>query len=367
MIPFLDLRHQSSLIKEDILERFGSIIDRAGFVLGPEVQEFEDRFAAYSGTEHAIAVNSGTSALHLALRALDIGPGDEVITTPSTFIATVAAIEYCGARPVFVDIDPDRWTLDPAKIEQAITPATKAVMPVHLHGRPAQMTEICDVAKQHNLAVIEDAAQSHGATLGGAKAGSLGDIAGFSFYPGKNLGAFGEGGAVTTNNRDLADKVRMLRDWGQQEKYVHVEKGFNYRMDAFQGAVLGIKLNHIDDWTESRRRLADHYREKLRNYPVRLPYNDEAERHVFHVFGICCPQRDALRKHLSEGEIGSNMHYPFPIHLLPSHRDLGYSEGDFPIAEAFANEELSLPIFPEMTFEQVETVCQAVGSFFDRQ
>jgi dTDP-4-amino-4,6-dideoxygalactose transaminase len=361
MIPFVDLKTQYQSIKDEIKVALDEVLDNASFVLGPAVARFEERFAAYTGTRHAIGVNSGTSALHLALIAAGIKPGDEVIAPAMTFIATIAALDYVGARPVLVDIDPTTWCIDPARIEERVTEKTQAIMPVHLYGHPADMDPILDIARRHNLLVIEDAAQAHGAEYKGRRCGSIGDIAGFSFYPGKNLGAYGEGGAVVTNRDDFARTVRMLRDWGQEKKGVHLLRGHNYRMEGFQGAVLGVKMNHIEAWTERRRRLAATYNRRLREVqdivvPSEMPY----ARHVYHVYGVLVKNRDAVARKLHEAGIGTNVHYPRPIHLQPCFAELGYKRGDFPNAERLADEELSLPMYPELTESQITEVAAAL-------
>ena len=362
MIPFLDLKAQYLSIKDEVDAAIGKVLDNCQYVLGPEVAAFEEEFAAYSGAEFGMGVNSGTSALHLALLGAGIGPGDEVITTPFTFVATVAAIEYAGARPVFVDIDPDSLNMDPARIEAAITPRTRAIMPVHLHGLMADMDPILEVAKRHGLLVIEDAAQAHGAEYKGRRAGSVGDLGCFSFYPGKNLGAYGEGGMVVTSNPDFAKKIRMLRDWGAEKKYHHVLKGFNYRLEGIQGAVLRVKLRHLEAWTEGRRAAAAHYDRMLAGTGIRGPKPRDHQRHVYHVYAVRTPNRAEWQEALQSQGIQTGIHYPFPVHLLPAYENLGYKAGDFPEAEAAASEVLSLPMFPELTEQQCRTVCTALRS-----
>jgi len=305
-------------------------------------------------------VNSGTSALHLALLAAGIGPGDEVITVPFTFVATVAAIRYTGARPVFVDIDPGSLTMDPKRLETALTPRTRAVLPVHLYGQPADMDPIVAFARRHDLVVIEDAAQAHGARYNGRRVGSLGDIACFSFYPGKNLGAYGEGGAVVTASADVAKTVRMLRDWGQEQKYMHVLRGFNYRLEGIQGAVLSVKLKYLDEANRRRAVNAWRYSHLLEGAGVEMPRTMPDRTHVFHVYAVRSKHRDALQRHLTERQVQTGIHYPVPVHLTPAHADLGYHQGDFPESERAANEVLSLPMFPELTEEQIVTVAEAV-------
>lgn len=360
MIPFLDLKAQYLSIKDEVDPAIHAVLDSCGYILGSEVAKFEEEFAAYSGAKFGMGVSSGTSALHLALLAAGIGPGDEVITTPFTFVATVSAIEYARARPVFVDIDPVSYNIDPAKIEAAITRRTRAIMPVHLHGLTADMDPILDIARRHELLVIEDAAQAHGAEYKGRRAGSMGDLACFSFYPGKNLGAYGEGGMVVTSNPDYAKTVRMLRDWGAEKKYHHVLKGYNYRLEGIQGAVLRVKLRHLEAWTEGRRAAAARYDKLLAGSGVPVPKPQSHDRHVYHVYAIRTPNREAWQAALQAKGIQTGIHYPFPIHLLPAHADLGYRKGDFPHAEKAADEVLSLPMFAELTQAQCETVAAAV-------
>jgi dTDP-4-amino-4,6-dideoxygalactose transaminase len=361
MVPFVDLKAQYRSIKADIDAAIQNVLDNAAFVLGPAVAGFEGKFAKYTNTKHAVAVNSGTSALHLALLVVGIKPGDEVIIPAMTFIATGSAIDYIGAKPVLVDVDPVSYTLDPNKIEAAITPQTKAIMPVHLYGQSADMDPILVIARKHNLFVIEDAAQAHGAEYKGERCGSIGDIAGFSFYPGKNLGAYGEGGAVVTNNEEYAEKVRMLRDWGQQGKGNHVMKAFNYRMTGFQGAVLGVKIDHIERWTEGRRRAASLYNELLADVErVVTPTQMDYARHVYHVYGVLVKNRAEVQTKLNSAGVQNGIHYTVPMHLHPCYTELGYKKGDYPVAERIAKEELSLPMFGEITREQIEEVVTAL-------
>ena len=361
MIPFLDLKAQYASIKSEIDTAVLNVLASAQYVLGEEVASFEEEFAAYCGTKHAIAVNTGTSALHLSLLAAGIGPGDEVITVPFTFVATVSAICYVGARPVFVDIEPTTFTMDPAKVEAAITPRTKAIVPVHLYGQMADMGSIMAIAERHGLAVIEDACQAHGAEFNGQTAGSIGLSGCFSFYPGKNLGACGEGGIIVTSDDDQAAKMRMLRDWGQEKRYHHVLKGFNYRMDGIQGAVLRVKLRHLERWTEARRSHARRYSALLaRSRNVATPVEVAGRRHVYHIYAVRTADRDELQRSLQAEGIHTGLHYPIPVHLQIAHRDLGYRKGDFPVSESAANDVLSLPMFPELTERQIEQVVAAV-------
>jgi len=359
-VPYLDLKAQYRSIKPEIDAAIGKVLESCQFVLGPEVSEFEKAFAAYSGTSECIALNSGTSALHLALLAAGVGPGDEVVTTPFTFVASVAAILYVGARPVLVDIDPGSFTLDPSKIESAITSRTKVLLPVHLYGQPADMDPILELARHQNLIVIEDAAQAHGAQYKDRPVGSIGHMACFSFYPGKNLGAYGEGGAVTTNNSEYARTIRMLRDWGQDRKYHHLLRGYNYRMEGFQGAVLGVKLRHLEQWTEARRSLVQHYNCLLADCELQLPTERSWARHVYHVYTVRSKERDRLQKSLADEGIQTGIHYPIPVHLQPAYSGLGYGPGSLPVAEAAAKQVLSLPLYPELSLQAVSQVADAV-------
>ena len=360
MIPFIDLKSQYVPIKAEIGAAIQGVLDSGEFSLGSEVAAFEEEFAAYCRTQYAVGVNTGTSALHLALLAAKVGHGDEVITVPFTFVATVAAIEYCGAKPVLVDIDPRTFTMDPTAIEAAITEKTKAIIPVHLYGHPADMDPIRDIAERHGLVVIEDACQAHGAEYKRHRIGSIGDMACFSFYPGKNLGAYGEGGIVVTHRGDYARTIRMLRDWGAERKYQHVLRGFNYRMDGLQGAVLRVKLRHLEEWAEARRRAAAAYDRIFRADSVRRPHAMPYARHVYHIYAIRSPKRQAWQDVLKTNGIQTGIHYPVPVHLLPAYADLGYRRGDFPHSECAASEVLSLPMFPELTTTQCEYVGGAV-------
>jgi dTDP-4-amino-4,6-dideoxygalactose transaminase len=360
VIPFVDLKAQYQSIKPEIDAAVIGVLESTQFVLGSSVAAFEQVFAAYCKTEQAIGVNTGTSALHLALLAAGVGRGDEVITTPFTFVATVSAIDYTGARPVFVDMEPETFTIDPAKIEAAITPRTKAILPVHLYGRPADMDPILEIARRHKLLVIEDAAQAHGAEYKGRRVGSIGDIACFSFYPGKNLGAYGEGGAVTTNNPEYAHRLRMLRDWGAERRYYHDLKGFNYRLEGIQGAVLGVKMKYVESWTEARRSHAARYNELLATSAYELPAGPMHQRHVYHIYAIRHPQRDALQSFLHDRGIATGIHYPIPVHLQRCFAELGYQVGDFPHAERAAAEVLSLPMYPELQPQQQDQVVEAL-------
>lgn len=360
MIPFLDLKAQYQEIKPEVEAAVGRVLDSAQFVLGPEVAAFERRFAEYCQSEHCLAVNSGTSALHLALVAAGIGAGDEVITVSMTFVATTAAILYAGAKPVFVDVDPRRWTMDPAQIEAAITPRTKAILPVHLHGRMADMDPIMEIARRHGLLVIEDAAQAHGAEYKGRRAGSIGDLGCFSFYPGKNLGAYGEGGALVCNRADLAHRAAMLRDWGQETKYRHVMPGFNYRMDGIQGAILNVKMNHIEAWTEARRSIAAIYDHLLGDRHGQRPGACLDGRHVYHVYAIAVDRRDDIQARLQAAGIGTGIHYPVPVHRQQAYSGMTGQPVPLPVTEALAERLLSLPIYAELHPDQAAEVARAV-------
>lgn len=360
MIPFLDLKAQYESIKEEVLSAVSATLASTQFVLGKEVAAFEEEFAAYSGGKFGIGVNSGTSALHLALLVAGVKPGDEVITISCTFVATVAAIDYAGARPVFVDVDPWTLNMDATQVEAAITERTRAIMPVHLHGQSADLDPILEIARRHKLVVIEDAAQAHAAEYKGRRVGSIGDLGCFSFYPGKNLGAYGEGGMVVTNNEEFAHTIRMLRDWGQEHKYQHVLKGFNYRMEGVQGAILRVKLRHLDAWTEARRRHAAAYNALLADVDAQKPVEMPYAKHVYHVYAIRTPKRDVLQASLQSQGIQTGIHYPIPVHLQKAYADFGYGAGDLPVTEQASNELLSLPMFAELQTPQIEAVCAAV-------
>lgn len=360
MIPFVDLRAQYLSIKDEIDPAVLNVFDTTQFVLGADVKAFEELFAAYTSTSEAVGVNSGTSALHLALLAAGVGPGDEVITTPFTFIATVSAIDYCRARPVFVDIDPVTHTIDPVAIEAVVTPRTKAILPVHLHGRPADMDPIMAVAERHQLTVVEDAAQAHGAEYKGRRVGGIGHLGCFSFYPGKNLGAYGEGGAVTTNDPAMARTVRTLRDWGAEKRYHHDLKGFNYRLEGVQGAVLRVKMAHIERWTEDRRRLAARYDAAFADTGLVGSPPSADLRHVYHIYAVRSRRRDALQTFLTERGISTGIHYPIPVHLQRAFAELGGRPGDFPESEAAAAETLSLPLYPELSDRDQDVVIDAL-------
>jgi dTDP-4-amino-4,6-dideoxygalactose transaminase len=360
LIPLVDLKAQYAAIKPEIDSAIQRVVDSTAFILGEEVADFERDFAAYLGAQGAVGVASGTSALQLALLAVGVGAGDEVITTAHTFVATAEAISHTGARPVFVDIDPLTYNIDPRLIEKAVTPRTKAIVPVHLYGQPADMTTITAVAKGHGLRVIEDAAQAHGAEVNGRRCGSLADLATFSFYPGKNLGAYGDAGAVTGNDPELLEKVRKLRDHGRLSKYEHDEIGFGERIDALQAAILRAKLSHLEDWTEARRRNATIYSELFAGSQVIAPRAAPNVRHVYHLYVIRCSGRDALLDHLKSKGIGAGIHYPVPLHRQPAYLSRGYAELSLPLTEAAAAEILSLPMYPELTEEQIGYIAESV-------
>ncbi len=365
-VPFLDLKAQYLGIKPEIDAAISSVLESSQFVLGSEVASFEQEFATYCGATECVALNSGTSALHLALLAAGVGPGDEVITVPFTFVASVAAVLYAGARPVLVDIDPRSFTLDPSAVEAAITPRTRAILPVHLYGQPADMDPILEVARRRGLVVIEDAAQAHGARYKGRQVGGIGDIACFSFYPTKNLGAYGEGGAVTTSNPEYARTIRMLRDWGQDRKYHHVLRGYNYRMEGMQGAILRVKLRHLEPWTNARRAIAGKYNQLLADCGVERAAEMPWARHVYHVYTVRAKDRDSLQAALAAEGIQTAIHYAEPAHLQPAYADLGYRRGAFPQSERAAKEVLSLPLYPELTEAQIELVSQALSAVTTR-
>ncbi len=360
-VPFLDLKAQYQSIKLEIDEAIQSVVESCAFVKGPAVRQFEKNFAEYCGAKYTIGVANGSDALYLALRALGIGAGDEVITTPDTFIATTEAITLTGAQVVFVDINPKTYNIDISKIEEKITSKTKAIIPVHLFGQPADMEPILQIAKKYNLKIIEDAAQAHGAFYHGKRIGTFGDVACFSFYPGKNLGAYGDGGAVVTNNEEIATQVEKIADHGSLKKYIHEVEGVNSRLDSIQAAVLDVKLKYIDQWNESRRNNAYIYNEVLKNVAgVTTPVELENTKPVYHLYVIQVENRDGLQQKLTEAGIASGIHYPYSLHLTPAYEYLGFKKGSFPVAEKCADRFLSLPMYPELTESQIKTVCDAV-------
>ena len=374
-VDFFNLQRQLVEIRADIEQAMGSVLDGCQFALGPAVKAFEESFAGFCGAEFAVAVNSGTSALHLALLSAGVGPGDEVITTPNTFIATTEAITMCGARPVFADIDPATRNMDVEAVERVLTVRTKALVPVHLYGTPCPMNEVMELASAKHLHVIEDACQAHGAECltswqGGAKsasawrkAGSIGHAGCFSFYPAKNLGALGEGGILVTQEERIAKQARMLREHGQEKKYIHLAEGFNYRMDGLQGAALSVKLPRLNGWNERRRKLAEQYGRELASLEIALPVEPPYARSVYHLYVIESDHRNEMREFLSRKEIGTGLHYPIALHLQEAYRSLGYVEGSFPVAERSCNRVLSLPMFPELEDAEQRLVIDAVKEF----
>ncbi|MDX2187415.1 MAG: DegT/DnrJ/EryC1/StrS family aminotransferase [Opitutaceae bacterium] len=362
-VPYFDLAARMRPLRAELEAAFSRTLDACSFCLGPDVAAFEAEFAAWCEAPLAVGFNSGTSALHAALQALDVGPGDEVITTPYTFIATSWAIVYLGARPVYVDIDPDTMTLDASKLEAAFTPRTKAVLPVHLYGHPCAIEEIAAICARRSVPLVEDAAQAHGARYRGRQVGSFGRAAAYSFYPGKNIGACGEGGALVTGDAALAARAKALREHGSTTRYYHDEVGYNYRMEGLQGAVLRVQLPHLHAWNARRREIAHHYHEALAHTPLRLPREKDGATSVYHLYVVRHPARDRLKAHLESLGIGSALHYPLPLHLQKCFTTLGYQSGDFPVAEQAARECLSLPIYPELSDEQVGFVATEIRNF----
>lgn len=360
-VPFLDLHAHHAPHRSEFDDAIAQVIESNAFAGGPFVASFEEKFAAFCDCQHALGLGSGTEAIWLVLLAAGIGAGDEVITVPSTFMATAEAISYCGAKPVFVDIDERTFTMDPTALAGALTKRTKAIIPVHLFGQSADMDPILTFAREHGLLVIEDAAQAHGAEYKGRKAGSLADAACFSFYPGKNLGAFGEAGAVVTDDDELAEKIRVLRDHGQDRKYHHSMIGWNCRMDGIQAAVLEIKLKYLERGNELRRAHAQRYRDALRGVEgLSVPSAADYAKHVYHIFAIRVQERDEVMRRLEEEGIGCGVHYPIPVHRQKAYEYLGYGEGSFPVSETTASEFISLPMFPELTTQQIDRVAEAV-------
>lgn len=362
-IPILDLKAQYQSLKDEIDAAVLGVMASGYFVLGPNVKALEAEVAEYVDCQYGIGVASGTDALRLALAALGVGPGDEVITTPFTFVATANTISHSGARPVFVDIDPRTYNIVPAQIEASITERTKAILPVHLYGQPAEIDAIMDIARRHNLHVIEDCAQAIGAEDNGRRVGSFGDVACFSFYPTKNLGAYGDGGMVTTNNSEIAERIDMLRRQGGKTKYYHEVLGFNSRLDEMQAALLRVKLRHLDQWQAERRRVADGYDQLLGDMGVETPWVRPDVTHVYHQYTIRVPRRDGLQQYLKDRGIGSMIYYPLPLHLQGLYHDLGYPEGSLPVSEEAGHAVLSLPMYPELNEEQIQGVAGAVGEF----
>ena len=364
MIPFVDLKTQYREISREIESAIRDVMEKTDFILGEDVDLFEKEFSEFIGTRYSVGVASGTDALHLALRAAGVKDGDEVITAANTFIATVLSIAYAGAKPVLVDVDETTYNLDVNQTEKKITKNTKAIIPVHLYGQPADMDFLLEIAKRHGVAVIEDACQSHGALYKGRPTGSLGDMGCFSFYPGKNLGAYGDGGLVATNDPEFADKLRMLRNYGQRKKYHHTMKGFNSRLDTMQAAILRVKLKRLKGWNERRGKLARIYGSLLKDLNIVLPYKADYGTHVYHLYVIRAFQRDELQQYLSSRGISTGIHYPVPIHLQEAFRDMGHKTGDFPVTEQCAKEILSLPMSPEMEESQVHEIAERIKEFY---
>lgn len=366
MIPFVDLATQSAELRDELMAALGGVVDKANYILGGEVAEFEHAFAAYTGAESCVGMANGTETLHMTLEALDIGPGDEVITAANTFVATVLAIAYTGATPVLVDCDPDDYTLDVRYLEAAITPRTKAILPVHLYGQPANMPAIMEIAQRHDLPVVQDACQAHGATVAGKPIGAWGDAACYSFYPSKNLGGLGDGGAVVTNCDQLADRIRRLRNYGQASKNVYTMLGFNCRLDTLQAAVLSVKLRHLDRWNAQRQAAAAKYGELLGDADLVLPVARPDVSHVYHLYVVRHPQRDELAAHLQAAGVQCGIHYPDPIHLTGPFQSLRTVPEGAPVSVALSREILSLPMYPEIRDDQLQQVADAVTHFTSR-
>jgi dTDP-4-amino-4,6-dideoxygalactose transaminase len=362
-VPFVDLAAQNERLGDKMSTTIAEAVRRGDYILGRDVTLFEEEFAAYCEARYAVGVDTGTSALELLLRAYGIGPGDEVITAANTFIATALAISYAGATPVLVDVDPVTYTLRAEDVECRITARTKAVIPIHLYGQPADMDPILAVARKHQLVVIEDACQAHGARYKGRRVGTLGDAAAFSFYPAKNLGAYGDGGAVTTNDPAIAESVKMLRNYGQREKYSHLVVGFNRRLDTLQASVLRVKLPHLDEWNALRRMHAERYSHQLQGSSIVTPTVARGSESVWHLYVTRTTDRAAMTSYLAERGIHTGIHYPIPVHLQPAYAQLGYRRGDFPVSEAYAEQVLSLPMYPELTTSMIDHVAQAVRAF----
>lgn len=363
-VPFVDLTLSYRQQQEAIDAAVSRVLSNGWFILGEEVRRFEAGFATYLDVDHVLGVASGTDALLLALRALAVGPGDEVITVAHTAVATVAAIELSGAKPVFVDVDPTTYTLDPALLDAALTPQTRAIIPVHLYGQAVDLQPILTFAHNHNLALIEDCAQAHGAAYQGQKVGIWGDAAAFSFYPTKNLGGIGDGGAVVTNRSDVAERLRLLRQYGWRERYISDIAGYNSRLDELQAAVLRVRLHRLDADNQARQAAAAQYQIQLAGLPLILPQIGAAESHVYHLFVIQVNERDALREYLQAKGIGTAIHYPVPVHRQPAYQRLGYQPGSLPVTERLAGQILSLPMFPGISGGQVTAVCQAISEFY---
>lgn len=365
-VPFVDLKQEYVTLKREIDDAVSAVLERTSFILGAEVSSFESEFATYCETEYAVGVDSGTAAIELALRALGVGPGDEVITAANTFIATAFAISHTGATPVLVDVDPKTFTMNPKLIEGAVTDRTRAVIPVHLYGQPADMEPILSFARDRDLWVVEDASQAHGARYNGRRVGAFGDAAAFSCYPSKNLGAYGDAGIIVTSDEEVLVKIRMLRDQGQAKKHHHELIGHNHRLDEIQAAILNVKLKYLDRRNASRIEIAARYRSLLHGLPLVLPEQALDREAVYHLFVVRSKNRDDLKNELGDRSIGTGIHYPIPIHLQPAYAHLGYERGDFPVAEMAANEILSLPMFPTLDPQQIEYVAQAIATSLER-
>lgn len=363
-IPVVNLKKQYQIYHRDIDKAIKSVLDSTHFILGEEVDRFEEEFAKFCETKYCVGLDNGISALELGMRALGIGPGDEVITPVNSFIASSAAISFTGAKPVLVDCLPDTYNIDPEKIEKAINKKTKAIMPVHLYGQIADMDSIMAIAKKKDLFIIEDACQAHGAVYKGKKAGSLGDLSAFSFYPGKNLGAYGDAGALVTSKKEIAEKVRMMRNYGQKEKYHHLSLAWNRRLDSIQAAVLRVKLRHLPFWNQKRKEHALLYNELLNNTKVITPFEIKNVVSIYHIYCLRVEKREKLQQYLQNKGIMTGIHYPIPIHLQKAYCDLGYKKGDFPIAEKLSKEILSLPMYPELTKEEIKYISRNIHMFY---
>lgn len=363
MIEFSNLQPIHNQIRQGLDEAYNNVMDKGWFIMGEQLELFEQEYATYCGVQYCIGVGNGLDALHLILEGYGIGAGDEVIVPANTYIATALAVSYCGARPILVDCDPYTYNIDATRIEEKITSRTKAIIAVHLYGRVADIDLVREIATRYGLKLIEDAAQAHGAIYKKRKVGSLGDAAGFSFYPGKNLGAFGDAGAITTNDRELADKVRVLRNYGSDVKYHHIYKGYNSRLDEIQAAFLRVKLKYLDEWTKKRRAIAQFYEDNIKHKDVILPMPLENNENVWHIFPIMAKKRDGLQKYLSEHGIQTLIHYPIPIHMQKAYVGLGYKGGDFPVAEQYADSEISLPLWVGMTKEECNIVCETINGY----
>ncbi|MCK5580192.1 MAG: DegT/DnrJ/EryC1/StrS family aminotransferase [Candidatus Omnitrophica bacterium] len=362
-VNFLDFSEQYTTIKDEVDIGLKRVFETGSFIMGPDVKDFENSFAQYCECRNGVGVNSGTDALYLALAALDVGVGDEIILPSFTFIATALCVSYTGATPVFVDVEQETYNIDSESFKKAITPKTKAVIPVHIYGQAANMKEICEIAKEHNIKVVEDACQAHGARYEGQRIGSLGDIGCFSFYPTKSLGAFGDGGIVVTDDEEIAEKIQMLRDYGRKGRYDHKVKGYNSRLDTVQAVVLAAKLKYLDEWNQMRADNAAYYNELLAGIKgVKIPLIKDNRTHVFQTYAVRLKERDRICDQMKDKGVGVLIHYPIPLHLQEAYKDAGYKKGDFPVSEQIANETLSLPMYPHITKDKIEFVCDALKS-----